>query len=167
MLDRILARREFTGTHMLVIMVLFFGTIVTVNVTMARFAFSSWTGLVVENSYVASQHFNEDVADRRRQASLGYVLAAAYSNETVNVDLTRSDRPLGIVAIEGTVGRPATAMEDSALDFVLTGKGVAKAAMQLAPGLWQADVTVTSSDGEDFARSLRFTVTPEEAESVR
>ena len=46
---------EFTGYHMLGVLVLYFGTIITVNLVMARFAITTWTGLVVENTYVASQ----------------------------------------------------------------------------------------------------------------
>ena len=45
----------FTGWHMLTIMLLFFGTIISVNVTMAWNAVTSWSGLVVQNTYVASQ----------------------------------------------------------------------------------------------------------------
>ena len=53
------APKEFTGRHMLAIMLAFFGTIIAVNLVMAIFASRSWTGLVVKNSYVASQEFNE------------------------------------------------------------------------------------------------------------
>ena len=50
--------RTFTGRHMTMVLVAFFGTIIVVNFTMARFASSTFGGVVVENSYVASQHFN-------------------------------------------------------------------------------------------------------------
>ena len=46
---------RFTGFHMLACMIVFFGVIVAVNLTMATLASQSWTGLVVKNSYVASQ----------------------------------------------------------------------------------------------------------------
>ena len=54
--------REFTGKHMLAIMIAFFGVVFAVNFTMVYFSRHSWTGLVVENSYVASQEFNEKTA---------------------------------------------------------------------------------------------------------
>ena len=57
---------EFTGRHMLGIMLAFFATVIAVNVTMAMFASKSWTGFVVRNSYVASQEFNERSEERRR-----------------------------------------------------------------------------------------------------
>ena len=49
---------EFTGRHMLAIMLAFFGVIIAVNLVMATLASKSWTGLVVKNTYVASQQFN-------------------------------------------------------------------------------------------------------------
>lgn len=64
--------REFTGRHMLVSIVAFFAVVIGVNVTMATLAEKSWTGLVVENTYVASQQFNEEARKGRAQAALGW-----------------------------------------------------------------------------------------------
>ena len=47
--------REFTGWHMAITMIAFFGVIISVNLTMAILASSTWTGLIVKNGYVASQ----------------------------------------------------------------------------------------------------------------
>ena len=47
-------------------MLAFFGVIIAVNVVMATLASTSWTGLVVENSYVASQEFNRKADARPR-----------------------------------------------------------------------------------------------------
>ena len=58
MMQNLFARREFTGYHMVAVMTLFFGTIISVNLLMAWYANTSWSGLVVKNSYVASQEFN-------------------------------------------------------------------------------------------------------------
>ena len=58
----------FTGWHMLAIMLAFFGTIITVNFTMAYLATSTWSGLVVKNTYVASQQFNGKAAAAKARA---------------------------------------------------------------------------------------------------
>ena len=50
--------RELTGKHVLVITVGFFGVIIAVNLLMAYKAISTFPGLEVSNSYVASQKFN-------------------------------------------------------------------------------------------------------------
>ena len=61
----------FTGWHMLAIMIMFFGTIITVNLIMAWNASHSWSGLVVQNTYVASQQFNGKVALAKELAASG------------------------------------------------------------------------------------------------
>ncbi|PBB39674.1 MULTISPECIES: FixH family protein [Mesorhizobium] len=74
--------REFTGRHMLLTILGFFGVVVAVNLTMAALASKSWTGLVVENTYVASQLFNKKAEEGRAQAALGW---------TGNLTIARSE----------------------------------------------------------------------------
>ena len=68
-----MAEREITGRHVLFGMVGAFGVIITVNVIMAWQAVSTFPGLEVKNSYVASQTFD---AERRAQEALGWTTAA-------------------------------------------------------------------------------------------
>ena len=49
--------REFTGWHMLAIMVAGFGIMITVNLTLAYNAVATFPGLETRNSYVVSQKF--------------------------------------------------------------------------------------------------------------
>jgi nitrogen fixation protein FixH len=49
---------ELTGRKVAAIFVVFFGVIMAVNFTMASFASSTFGGVVVKNSYVASQKYN-------------------------------------------------------------------------------------------------------------
>ncbi len=63
--------RRFTGWHMVAVMALFFGTIISINFVMAWSASRSWSGLVVENAYVASQQFNGKLAETRAFAASG------------------------------------------------------------------------------------------------
>ena len=71
---------RFTGWHMLTCMIAFFGVIIVVNFTMASFASKSWTGLVVKNSYVASQKFNDELAVAEAQQARGWRSQVAYEN---------------------------------------------------------------------------------------
>jgi len=66
----------FTGRHMTIILVAFFGVVIAVNVFMARLAGSSFTGIVVENSYVASQNYNRWLAEARAEEKLGWQASA-------------------------------------------------------------------------------------------
>ncbi|MEO1967165.1 MAG: FixH family protein [Sphingomonadaceae bacterium] len=63
---------RFTGWHMTVILVGFFGVVIAVNFTMAFFAIDRFGGVVVENSYVASQKFNGWLDEARSEDRLGW-----------------------------------------------------------------------------------------------
>ncbi len=53
------AKGSFTGKHMLGVMIAGFGIVAAVNFYMASLAVGGFHGIVVENSYVASQKFND------------------------------------------------------------------------------------------------------------
>src|SRR3546814_4880371 len=65
-------RRPFTGRHAAMILIAFFGVVISVNIVMASFALSTFGGTVVDNSYVASQHYNEWLARADAQDRLGW-----------------------------------------------------------------------------------------------
>jgi len=67
--------KRFSGWHMTAILLAFFGVVVAVNLTMAMFATRTFGGVVVENSYVASQKYNGWLAAARRQDRLGWTVA--------------------------------------------------------------------------------------------
>lgn len=61
--------RTFTGWHMTGLLVAGFGIVIVVNFWMAHLAVSTFGGVTVENSYVASQDFNrwlDRAADEKR-----------------------------------------------------------------------------------------------------
>ncbi|MEP6335045.1 MAG: FixH family protein, partial [Anderseniella sp.] len=87
--------KQFTGRHMLFAMLAFFGVIIIVNLTMAAFATRSWTGLVVKNSYVASQAFNRELEQAKLQAARGWTGDITYSKGAVVLSLTdKSGQPV-------------------------------------------------------------------------
>jgi nitrogen fixation protein FixH len=66
--------RQLTGRHVALIIVAFFGVVIAVNVLMATLAVKTFGGVVVENSYVASQEFNRWLAQARAQEQLGWTI---------------------------------------------------------------------------------------------
>ena len=66
------ARFRFTGWHITAILVAFFGVVIVVNVYMARLASSTFSGVVVENSYVASQKYNTWLDEAAKEKALGW-----------------------------------------------------------------------------------------------
>lgn len=150
------AEPRFTGTHMLLIMLSFFGVIIVVNFYMAYSATHSFAGLVVENSYVESQHFNEKLAAVHRQAALGWKVDVGVKEDGVTVDARDAKgRPIrGRIDVEMT--RPTTDRDDHDLTAVAGGTGTILLPTKLSSGAWDAAITVTSEDGQTYLVSHRI-----------
>ncbi len=72
-----LSARPFTGRHMALVMTGFFGVVIAVNILLANLAVSTFSGTVVENSYVASQEFNGWLGAAKADKALGWHMAIA------------------------------------------------------------------------------------------
>ena len=137
----------FTGRHMLAVVFAFFGTIITVNLVMAVLATGTFPGLVVKNSYIASQHYNERLAETRAHEQSGWKLEMAVPDGRIAVTLTdRDGQPLRRLAVTAAAGRPSTTEHDRVLDLAADGTAY-RAAEALAPGLWELAIEARA-DGE-------------------
>lgn len=61
--------------------------VIAVNVTMAFYASSSWSGLVVENTYVASQEFNGKAAAMKAMAASGVAGALTIKGREIRYEI--------------------------------------------------------------------------------
>ncbi|ODR91495.1 cation transporter [Sinorhizobium alkalisoli] len=149
--------RVFTGWHMLALMALFFGTIISINLVMAWNASRSWSGLVVENTYVASQQFNGKVAETRAFAESGIKGQLVPGNDSLRYTLTRKGEPERkadrVVAI---LKRPVEEHEDVGVEFERAGEGVFVAASALKAGQWIADLTAMAGEEVVYRQAIRF-----------
>lgn len=140
--------KVFTGHHMIAVMVLFFGTIITVNLIMARLAVTTWSGLVVENSYVASQQFNARAAEAKAIASLGYQVTLSGDTDGFYADLAdRTGAPISSGVVEIAFRHPVGMLGDRTLALEPKGHGRFAATERLPQGEWIATVLVVD-DGE-------------------
>lgn len=148
---------ELTGKHVLAITVAFFGVIIAVNTVLAVKAVSTFPGLEVENSYVASQTWDKEMA---AQKALGWQLAEDYDETAQELRLTFTDsagQPVQVQALKVLVGRPTEAKDDTYPDFTReAGVYVAKAA--LAPGKWMLHIEATAQDGTLYRRRIDLKV---------
>lgn len=135
------AQRHFTGWHMLAVMFLFFGTIISVNVIMAIYANTSWTGLVVQNTYVASQQFNEKAAAGRAQAARGWKDTLEIEPGAVRFTLADAGGS-GIDAkgVSVTFRRPAYETEDETFALARLPDGAFAAEHAVRDGIWIVEV---------------------------
>jgi nitrogen fixation protein FixH len=152
------ACREITGRHVFTAIAAFFGVVIAVNTVLAVFATTSWTGLVVENGYVASQKFNRDLAEARRQAALGWREEFGYVKGRLQLKLNDDQgRALTRSSVSVMLQRPSTDKEDRSVVLPETAAGVYALPIALKPGQWDADITVRAS-GEKIRRIYRFSV---------
>lgn len=139
------ARRGFTGRHMALIMIAFFGVVVTVNVTMAVFASRTFGGKVVDNSYVATQRFNGWLAQARAQDRLGWSETVRLDGaRRIELDLTAGGTPLRDAQISAEARHPVGREDDLRLRFVEVAPGRFRSAQALPPGRWQVHFAIRS-----------------------
>ncbi len=157
MFSRILSVKEFTGYHMLAVMGLFFGTIIAVNLTLAYYAQHTWTGLVVKNSYIASQEFDARTAERKAQASLGWKPVFSHENGKVVLLLTgRDGGPVNVEKMMVKIGHPAEENNDQLIELVASTAGKFTADAVLTKGIWQADLEASQDGKVLWNKSYRF-----------
>lgn len=149
----------FTGWHMLASMLGFFGVIIGVNVTLAVMAQKSWTGAVVDNSYVASQHFNERLAESREQAALGWHSALAIRDGEIRYTLTdASGEPAGASSATVLLRRPAYEAEDERLQLVPVGRGTLGVTHPVRDGLWIIEINAEAGLERPYREAKRVVV---------
>jgi nitrogen fixation protein FixH len=139
--------RPFTGRHMLIAMLGFFGIVIAVNFTMAWFASSTFGGTVVDNSYVASQKFNGWLKDSRDQEKLGWAPALSLNagrHPVLAVRIDGAAQP-GFTAT-GSAHHPLGRAPDVALVFDAGADGELVSRAPLPPGRWYTRITI-SRDG--------------------
>ena len=149
--------REITGKHVLLFTVSAFAVIIAVNLLMAWKAISTFPGLEVKNSYVASQSFD---ADRAAQEAPGWAMAPGYDPALKQLRLVFTDKggmPVVLAELNVLVGRTTTAGFDSRPEFTRqAGAYVAKA--DLAPGKWMMQVEAKAADGTLFRQRINLFV---------
>lgn len=147
--------KPLTGRHVAAITVGAFAVIVGVNLVMAWQAVSTFPGVEVRNSYVASQGWN---AARRAQEALGWTLRQDYADGALTLRFTdAAGLPAPVAALSVLVGRATEARSDQTPVFVQEG-GAYRAAVDLPPGKWMLRVEAEAPDGTRFRQRLSLTV---------
>jgi nitrogen fixation protein FixH len=149
--------RELTGPHVLAITVSAFAVIIGVNVLLAYKAISTFPGLEVANSYVASQDFDRD---RAEQKALGWALVPGYSPADQELTLRFTDAaglPVVLGDLRVLVGRVTEAKDDQFPTFALRD-GSYRAAANLQRGKWMLQIEAHAQDGTLFRQRLDLVV---------
>ena len=148
--------RPLTGKHVLFGFIAFFGVIIAVNVYMMTQAIGGFPGLVVKNSYVASQGWD---ADKQAQEALGWSVAVSTAGNVLHAGFTDAEgRPLRDLIVTATVGRPATLSEDRRVTLVQSAlnPGVYELSAPLDEGMWRVEMTATDPAGNSHLAITEF-----------
>lgn len=128
---------RLNGYHVAAMFVAFFGVIIAVNFTMAWFASSSWTGLVVKNSYVASQNYNEKIATAKTQKAMGWHTDFTYADNQLTLSVRDKDsQPIFFEKLNLVIGTPVSENKDKHLVLDQDNTGLYHANIKLTEGVW-------------------------------
>lgn len=143
--------RELTGRKVLAITVSAFAVIIGVNLVLAVKAVSTFPGLEVPNSYVASQVFD---AELKAQKALGWTLTESHQDGELRLAFRdRDGLPVEVDRLSAVVGRTTEAAEDIRPDFVYRN-GDYVAPVPLRAGKWMILLEAFAKDGTRFHQRL-------------
>ncbi|MDQ0453860.1 FixH family protein [Rhizobium paknamense] len=138
----------FTGWHMLATICSFFGVIIAVNFTMAYYATHSWSGIVVENTYVASQQFNDTTARIRAILDSGVEGRMSVNKGLIVYDLDIPGKgPVIADKVTANFKRPVGTAQDFSIELQAEGPGHFVARHEMGSGHWIYEI-IALRDGQ-------------------
>ncbi len=147
--------RPLTGRMVFAITATAFAIIIAVNVTMAVKAVSTFPGLEVKNSYVASQQFD---ARRAAQQRLGWQIETEYQPGQLALTFTGPDgRSITPQNLSVLIGRTTESQDDIRPTFAQS-QGRFVTPLDLQRGKWMLLVEATAQDGTQFRQRLELRV---------
>lgn len=144
-------KREFTGKHALMVFCGAFAVIIGVNIALAVNAVSTFPGLEVKNSYVASQQFDQR---RSAQEALGWSVYASAQEGQVRLEISDADgQPVEVAKLSATLGRATHVQDDQQPDFVFDGSAYVAPA-DLGAGNWNIRMVARAKNGTEFTQRV-------------
>lgn len=144
-----IAEKPLTGRHVFAIFLLAFGTIISVNIFMAYSAIKTFPGVEVENSYIASQTFDQRKFD---QINLGWATDVSYNSGQLKFSIRdKKGAAIQASAVDAVIGRPTTDEDDQRVAFVLND-GAYIATITLDTGMWMLKINAVSRGGDLFTQ---------------
>ena len=142
-------KREFTGKHAAAIIVTGFAIIIAVNLFMATLAVRGFGGVIVENSYVAGQEFNDWLDAAEEQEARGWSVEMTRS-ENGHLLIDTTSVPDG-ATVTAEARRPLGQPESKSLSFIEATPGNHVSLEPLDTGRWIVRLKVASPEGEAWS----------------
>lgn len=141
---------EIKGWHVFTMFAGAFGIIIAVNLTLAFQAVRTFPGLEVDNSYVASQSFDED---RAAQLALGWDVSATLDGQVLSLVVLANGIAIAPTVEEATFGRATNVQFDETPEFSFDGDAL-RAAVQGGAGNWNLRLKLRADDGTLFQQRI-------------
>ena len=141
---------EIKGWHVFAVFAGAFGIIIAVNLTLAFQAVRTFPGLEVDNSYVASQSFDED---RAAQLALGWDVSATLEGQVLSLVVLEDGAAIAPSVEEATFGRATNVQFDETPEFTFDGNAM-RAMVQGGAGNWNLRLKMRAQDGTLFQQRI-------------
>ncbi len=141
---------EIKGWHVFTGFALAFGVIIAVNLTLAFNAVSTFPGLEVKNSYVASQSFD---ANRSAQQALGWEVSAHLEGNALVLRILDEGVAVSPEIIEVIFGRATHVGEDQTPVFAFYDNAL-RASVDAGEGNWNLRLKALAPDGTLFQQRV-------------
>ncbi len=133
------------GRHVLAMLLLFFGTVFSVNFYMARVAIQTFSGLEAEKPYQEGLKYNDEIAFAREQAARGWKVEAKVLPQTDGVLLAVTQRDGAGTSTQGLkfhaiFMHPADRRRDVSVVLKSAGEGSFSALAPIASGRWDVQI---------------------------
>lgn len=140
--------KKFTGYHAAAMIVAFFAVVVGVNLFMARSALSTFSGTIVDNSYVASQKYNDWLEQARKQQAHGWTISPALRQEDrASLTVSSADgTPLPGAKITALAEHPVGRTDPFEIDFFQSAAGDYRSVQPLPAGRWKLKIIISRGD---------------------
>ncbi|MGR3662323.1 MAG: FixH family protein [Paracoccaceae bacterium] len=149
--------KTLTGRKVFMMFAGAFSIIISVNLLLAYKAVTTFPGLEVKNSYVASQSFDEE---RSAQLALGWDVSAEVVGDQLRlVIVDQQGTPVKVAELETTLGRATHIKNDSTPAFDFDGTAYV-APVELDPGNWNLRMVAIADDGTKFHQRIVLYVKP-------
>lgn len=144
-----MSSRPFSGYHMTAILIGGFAVVIGVNFTMATFAVRTFGGTVVDNSYVASQRFDDWLNAARRQQNLGWTASqATVIDRQLSVHLSNAGGPVRHAIVRVELEHPLGREPDRTANLLEIAPGTYAATTNAPRGRWKLRIVAKAKSYE-------------------
>lgn len=155
---------QIRGHHVLVAMLLFFGSVFAMNGYFIYKATTTFTGQDIPKSYVQGLHYNDVLESRAAGKALGWragldVVRRGDGAAVTAIFRDASNAPIGDLQVTGVLRRPTQASLDQPVAFAPGADGSYIGEVHsVTKGSWIIRVVAQTSDGRSFEAERRVTL---------